>query len=50
MLMLSGIKLPLMWVVRHWCTDCGCCHIEAVVRWVRLKKEPGKMEMVWSDG
>lgn len=44
MLMLSGIKLPLMWAVRHRCTGCGCCHIAAVVRWCQTE------ERAWEDG
>ena len=44
MLTLSGIKLPLVWAVRHWCTCCRCCHIEAVVRWCQTA------ERAWEDG
>lgn len=44
LLMLSGIKLPLMWAVRHWCTGSVCCHIEAVVRWCQTE------ERAWEDG
>lgn len=43
-LMLPGIKLSLMWAVRHWCTGCGCSHIEAVVRWCQTE------ERAWEDG
>lgn len=44
MLMLSGMKLPLMWADRHWCTDCECCHIEAGVRCRQTE------ERAWEDG
>lgn len=37
-LVLSGIKLPLMWAVRHRCTGCGRCHIEADIGWCQTEE------------
>lgn len=44
MLMLSGVKLPLVCAVRHRCTGPVCCHIEAVIRWCLTE------EQAWEDG
>lgn len=43
-LVLSGIKVPLMRAVRHCCTGCGCCHIEADTGWCQTE------ERAWGDG
>lgn len=43
-LVLSGIKVPLMRAVRRWCTGCGCCHIEADTGWCQTE------ERAWGDG